>query len=106
MSSRDGRLSNLITTLGPRRITIIGVMVVAVALLVSWMVFSRRAPAASAEESDKVVSVRVAQVERKSIAEEETAMGTIFPQHEATVSAKIAAQIKTMPLLRNKTFRE
>jgi HlyD family secretion protein len=106
MSSRDGRLSNLITSLGPRRLTIIGAAAIALVLLVSWMVFSRRAPTAAAEESDKVVSVKVAQVQRQSIAEEQTAIGTVFPQHEATVSAKIAAQIKTMPLLRNKTFRE
>jgi multidrug efflux pump subunit AcrA (membrane-fusion protein) len=58
------------------------------------------------EETAVVVSVRVAKAERESIAAEVTALGTISARREATVSSKIAGQLKQMALLRNKTVRE
>ena len=51
------------------------------------------------------MSVRVAKAERESISSEVTALGTVFPLQEATISAKIAAQIKQMALLKNKAVR-
>src|SRR5215813_5182097 len=58
------------------------------------------------EEAAVVVSVKVAKAERDSIVAEVTALGTIFPRHEATVSSKIAGQIKQMALLKNKAVKE
>ena len=65
---------------------------------------SKRQPAE--EETAVVVSVRVAKAEHQSIAAEVTALGTITARREATVSSKIAGQLKQMPLLRNKAVRE
>jgi HlyD family secretion protein len=58
------------------------------------------------EQEAVVVSVKVAKAERDSIASEVTALGTIFPRHEATVSSKIAGQIKQVALLKNKSVKE
>ena len=49
-----------------------------------------------------MVSVRVAKVTRETIAAPVSAVGTIFPREQATVAAKISAQIKRMGLLKNK----
>jgi len=65
---------------------------------------TKTAPDASADEST-VVSVRVAKVERQTIASEVTALGTIFPREQATLSPKISAQIKQLPLLQNRVVR-
>jgi HlyD family secretion protein len=58
------------------------------------------------EEAAPVVSVNVAKAERGSISAEVTALGTITARREATVSSKIAGQIKQMALVRNKPVRE
>jgi len=64
-------------------------------------------PKKSAVEAQEpvTVSVKVAKAERGSIAAEVSAVGTIFPRLEATVASKVNAQIKSMPLLTNKTFK-
>ncbi|HYX41931.1 MAG TPA: efflux RND transporter periplasmic adaptor subunit, partial [Pyrinomonadaceae bacterium] len=54
------------------------------------------------EEATAVVSVRVAKAEKQTIATQVNALGTIFPHDQALVAAKIGAQIKQMPLLKNK----
>jgi HlyD family secretion protein len=71
-------------------------------LLLLWP--SKKEPAE--EETAVIVSVRVAKAERESIATEVTALGTISARREATVSSKIAGQLKQMSLLRNKAVRE
>lgn len=58
-----------------------------------------------AEENSLIVSVRVAKVERQSIASQTTAIGTVFPREQATVSAKIGSQIIKMRLLKNLSVR-
>jgi multidrug efflux pump subunit AcrA (membrane-fusion protein) len=80
-------------------------MLVLVVLVAFWALSSKK-KAAAVEEEAVVVSVRVAKAERDSIAAEVTALGTIFGRKEATVSSKIAAQIKSMALLKNKAVRE
>jgi HlyD family secretion protein len=75
------------------------------ALLVYWLWPSKKAAAEEADAADVVVSVRVAQAERGTISSAVTALGTIFPREQATVSPKINAQIKSMPLLKNKPVR-
>jgi multidrug efflux pump subunit AcrA (membrane-fusion protein) len=56
-------------------------------------------------ETSAVVSVRVAKAERQPIAAEASALGTIFPREQATVSPKINAQIKQMRILKNQVVR-
>ncbi len=79
----------------------LGVLIVLVVLL--W---PSKKPSAAEEENEVVVSVRVAKAERESIAAEVTALGTIVARREATVSSKIAGQLKQMALLKNKAVRE
>jgi HlyD family secretion protein len=102
---RNG-FSELILRLGTRGIVLVLFLIAAIAILVFWLFAAKKQSSAAEETADTVVSVRVAIADRQSIAAEVTALGTIFPQKEATVSAKLAAPIKQMPLLRNKTVRE
>jgi multidrug efflux pump subunit AcrA (membrane-fusion protein) len=89
-----------------RRIAFIIVGLLVVAMVVFLLVrLSKKKPVAE-EETAVVVSVHVAKAERDAIAAEVTALGTIFARHEATVSSKIAGQIKQMALLKNKAVRE
>jgi multidrug efflux pump subunit AcrA (membrane-fusion protein) len=69
-----------------------------------WLWPSKKQSSAD-EETPVVVSVRVAKADRESIAAEVIALGTIFPRHEATVSPKIAGQIRQMALVKNKAVR-
>jgi len=85
-------------------ILIAGLLVVAIVVSLV-LLLSKKKPAAE-EETAVVVSVHVAKAERDAIAAEVTALGTIFARHEATVSSKIAGQIKQMALLKNKPVRE
>ena len=83
------------------------IIAVLVALLIGaiiWLVTAKKQQ--PEEEEAVVVSVKVAKAERDSIVAEVTALGTIFPRHEATVSSKIAGQIKEMALLKNKAVKE
>jgi multidrug efflux pump subunit AcrA (membrane-fusion protein) len=76
-------------------------LVLLVIVLLVWR--SRRTTATTtAEETTPVVSVRVAKAEKQTIAAEVSALGTVFPRDTAQVSAKISAQIKQMPLLKNR----
>lgn len=74
------------------------------ALIIIWLSAGRKG-----EEEEKAeaatVSVRVAKAERGEIAAEVSALGTVFPREEATVSPKINAQIKQMALLKNRLVR-
>ncbi len=49
--------------------------------------------------------MRVAKVEKQAIAAPVSAVGTIVPRDQATVAAKISAQIKTMGLLKNQVVK-
>jgi len=90
-----------------RRYLIIGAAVVVLLLLVivvavwKW----KKSAATNEEAAAPVVSVRVAKVEKQTIAAPVVAVGTIFPREQATVGAKISAQIKQMALLKNKVVR-
>ncbi len=69
------------------------------------IIFALASCAAKKEEEKKeevVVSVKIAQAERTSIAEQATAVGTIAPRQQAVVSAKISAPIARMTILKNK----
>lgn len=79
------------------------VLVLALALWYFWK--TRSSGDTSNAEPHPVVSVQVVKAERQPIAQQVSAVGTIFPRQQATVSAKISAQIKQMPLLVNKVVR-
>jgi len=83
---------------------ILAVLIAVLVGIIVWLWPSKKQ--AAEEEAAVVVSVRVAKAERDSIAAEVTALGTIFPRHEATVSSKIGGQLKQMALLKNKAVRE
>ena len=77
------------------------------ALIFSSVFFSsckKNEPVAEAEPTI-VVSVRVAQAERKNISAQVSALGSINPIQQATVSAKISAPILQMGILKNKIVR-
>jgi HlyD family secretion protein len=91
-----------------RRSLIILTVVVLVLLIIAALLWrrSRQASAAASDtEPTPVVSVRVAKAERQPIAAQVNALGTVFPREQATVGAKISAQIKQMPLLKNRVVR-
>jgi len=78
-------------------------VVVLLAGLIIWRV-RRTKPEAEAEVTP-TVSVKVAKAEKSTIAAPITAVGTIWPREKADVGAKVSAQIKSMPLLKNKLVR-
>jgi multidrug efflux pump subunit AcrA (membrane-fusion protein) len=86
-----------------RRVIIASVLTLLVIALATFLIWRSRKSAATAdEEVAPVVSVRVAKAERQEIAAQMSALGTVFPREQATVSAKVSAQIKTMALLKNR----
>ena len=95
------RLWVRISSVSSRTWLIVTATLIAFVILVYWL-WPAKKTAAEEEAADITVSVRVAQAERGTIASEVTALGTIFPREQATVSPKISAQIKSMPLVRNR----
>ena len=77
------------------------------ALIFSVVFFSSCQPKEPVAEAPPVVvvSVRVAQAKRQNIAAQVTALGSINPIQQATVSAKISAPIAQMVILKNKIVR-
>jgi HlyD family secretion protein len=89
-----------------RRNLIIVASVAVIALLLLFFLIRRwRSSSASEEAVAPIVSVRVAKVEKQTIAAPVSAVGTIFPRDQATVAAKISAPIKTMGLLKNQVVK-
>jgi multidrug efflux pump subunit AcrA (membrane-fusion protein) len=84
-------------------IAVIAAVVFAMTVLIIWR--WRKSKSESEAEVTPVVSVKVAKAERGSIAAEMVAVGTIWPREKADVATKISAQIKRMPLLKNKVVR-
>ena len=68
-----------------------------------WFANCKAKPAEA--EPAVVVSVRAAKAERQNIAANVSALGTINPAQQATVSAKISAPIAQMAILKNKAVR-
>src|SRR2546421_7762592 len=94
------------TDLRRRRILIVAATLLVVLIIIFAILFWRSRKTATTatteEEATAVVSVRVAKAEKQTIATQVNALGTIFPHDQALVAAKIGAQIKQMPLLKNK----
>ena len=88
-----------------RNLIIVASIAVVAMLLLVLLIWKWRSSSAEAPALAPVVSVKVAKVERETIAAPVSAVGTIFPRAQATVAAKISAQIKTMGLLKNRLVR-
>ena len=90
-----------------RRLILVAVASVAIVAIVAVVLIlrSRKSGEASEEKEAAVVSVKVAKAEREPIAQQVTALGTISPRDTAQVSPKISAQIKQMPLWKNRVVR-
>ena len=82
---------------------VVGLVVLLIAILIVWRVRSSKPDAET--EVTPTVSVIVAKAEKQTIAAPLTAVGTIWPREKADVATKISAQIKSMPLLKNKLVR-
>lgn len=86
------------------RNAVIGVVVLAAVLIGAFFYIERSAKPKQADpaaETEVVVSVKTATAQKETIAREETALGTVAPAEQSTVSAGISAQIKQMRLLKN-----
>jgi multidrug efflux pump subunit AcrA (membrane-fusion protein) len=89
-----------------RNLIIVASVAVLVLVLVTLAFWRWRRSSAETEKAEAVVvSVKVAKAVKEPIAAPVSAVGTIFPREQATVGAKISAQIKTMALLKNKLVR-
>lgn len=91
-------------THGRRRAVILVALALAVIAITAYLLLRSRKAADPATEAEPtpVVSVRVAKAERQLIAAQVNALGTVFPREQATVAAKVSAQIKQMALLKNR----
>ncbi|MCU1290039.1 MAG: hypothetical protein JWN60_2268 [Acidobacteria bacterium] len=93
-------------TASPRKrfLIIIGIVSLVLLLIVVYLYWRRTEPTIQVETEKKeetVVSVKVAKAEKETIAQENSALGTIQPAEQSTVAASISAQIKQMRLLKN-----
>jgi multidrug efflux pump subunit AcrA (membrane-fusion protein) len=82
---------------------VLGLVVMIIAGLLIWRVRSSKSETEA--EVTPIVSVKIAKAEKATIAAPVTAVGTIWPREKADVGPKISAQIKSMPLLKNKLVR-
>jgi HlyD family secretion protein len=98
------RLWVRVSSLSSRAWLLVTALLIALVLFV-YALWPAKKAAGEEEAANVVVSVRVAQAERGTISAEVTALGTIFPREQATVSPKISAQIKSMPLIRNRRVK-
>jgi multidrug efflux pump subunit AcrA (membrane-fusion protein) len=87
-----------------RKFGALAILGIVIAGGIIYLVLKSRKKEATEEET-RVVSVRVAKAERSSISATATAIGTIWPREQATVSAKIGSQIKSMGIVKNKPVK-
>src|SRR6476661_5389222 len=88
-----------------RNLIIVAAVALVALLLLFFLIWKWRSSSATEQPAAVVVSVKVAKVEKETIAAPVSAVGTIFPREQATIAAKISAQIKSMALLKNKLVR-
>lgn len=101
---RDGGQPRALRPMWLGKWTILAGALVVVSLA-TWWFWPRSQAADPAAEAAAVVSVRIATAERRPIAAQASALGTVFPREQATISAKISSQIKSMELLKNRVVR-
>ena len=97
-----------VETSAPRRRTliIIGVVVVVGLMVLSLVLWMMKRSEVEESKEKVIVSVKVAKAEKDSIAKEVSAVGTVVPAERAEVAANISAQIRQMPLLKNKLVKK
>jgi HlyD family secretion protein len=88
-----------------RNLIIVSSVAVVALVLLLVLIWKWRSSPATEEPVAAVVSVKVAKATKETIAAPVSAVGTIFPREQATVAAKVSAQIKTMALLKNKVVK-
>jgi HlyD family secretion protein len=88
-----------------RNLVIVASVAVVALLLLVFLIWKWRSSSAADQTAAVVVSVKVAKVAKETIAAPVSAVGTIFPREQATVAAKISAQIRSMALLKNQVVR-
>lgn len=89
-------------------LVIVGIIILAALLIGAYFYFRNSSPAAGETEkkADVVVSVKAEKVEKGAIAKEVSAIGTVAPVEQSTVSASISAQITQMRLLKNELVQK
>jgi HlyD family secretion protein len=89
-----------------RNLIIVASVAVVALLLLVFLIWRWRSSSPAGEQTAAVVvSVKVAKVTKETIASPVSAVGTIFPREQATVAAKISAQIRSMGLLKNQVVK-
>ncbi len=88
-----------------RNVMIVAAVAIVALVLLVLLIWKWRSSSGAEATVAPIVSVRVAKVEKETISAPVSAVGTIFPREQATVAAKISAQIKTMGLLKNKLVK-
>ena len=88
-----------------RNLIIVTSVAIAALILLLFLIWKWRSSATTEEPAAVVVSVKVATVAKETISAPVSAVGTIFPREQATVAAKISAQIKSIALLKNKLVK-
>ena len=89
-----------------------GIILLSLLTIFGYLYYERKkaaddmATATEGKKEDVVVSVKVAKVEKTSISQEFTTIGTVAPAEQSTVSASISAQIKQMRLLKNEFVKK
>lgn len=89
-----------------------GIIVLSLLAIFGYLYYERKKTADATitpteeKKEDVVVSVKVAKVEKTSISQEFTTIGTVAPAEQSTVSASISAQIKQMRLLKNEFVKK
>ncbi len=96
---------------GRRSQFIAGFVVIAIVLggFLVWHFYLSPASTTDSEapaESEVVVSVRTAKVERQTVSAEVSAVGTIFPVRQAAVSSNTSGQIRGLQILKDKFVRK
>jgi len=85
--------------------SILTVILMLVGITVFFLTRKKAAGESEEEAANVTVTVKVAKAERGPISSTITALGTIFPREQATVSPKIASQIKSMGIIKNKQVK-
>ena len=89
-----------------------GIILLSLLTIFGYLYYERKkaaddtAIATEEKKEDVVVSVKVTKVEKTSISQEFTTIGTVAPAEQSTVSASISAQIKQMRLLKNEFVKK
>lgn len=83
-----------------------GILLLLIIAFFWWRHSKTQTDTTTTDETEKIVSVKVAVAEKQPIAQEFTAVGTVAPAQQSTVSASISAQIKQMPLLKNQFVKQ